>query len=108
MWNCIILIFRIHMAKTQLPKLHSDFSVDCVIFGFDEGELKVLLVERNEPPFKEWKAIPGNLVYDVEDIDEAAARVLYELTGLKNIFLETGLMIIFIVCCTYVKYNVVE
>jgi 8-oxo-dGTP diphosphatase len=76
------------MAKAKLPKLHSDFSVDCVIFGFDDGELKVLLVERNEQPFKEWKAIPGNLVYDIEDIDEAAQRVLYELTGLKNIFLE--------------------
>lgn len=76
------------MAKVKLPKLHSDFSVDCVIFGFDEGELKVLLVERNEPPYKEWKAIPGNLVYDTEDIDGAAKRVLYELTGLKDIFLE--------------------
>lgn len=48
----------------------------------------MLLVERNQPPFEGWKAIPGNLVYDSEDIDEAAARVLYELTGLKNIFLE--------------------
>jgi len=76
------------MAKFRLPKLHSDFSVDCVIFGFDEGELKVLLVERNEPPYEGWIAIPGNLVYDHEDIHEAAARVLYELTGLKNIFLE--------------------
>lgn len=75
-------------SKHRLPKLHSDFSVDCVIFGFDEQELKVLLVERNQPPYEGWKAIPGNLVYDTEDIDEAAARVLYELTGLKNIFLE--------------------
>ena len=76
------------MANAKLPRLHSDFSVDCVIFGFDEGELKVLLVERNERPYKGWKAIPGNLVYDTEDIDEAAERVLYELTGLKDIFLE--------------------
>lgn len=76
------------MVKDRLPKLHSDFSVDCVIFGFDEGELKVLLVERNEAPYKEWKAIPGNLVYDRENIDEAAARVLYELTGLSDIYLE--------------------
>ncbi|MBP9883648.1 MAG: NUDIX hydrolase [Chitinophagales bacterium] len=76
------------MAKGNLPKLHSDFSVDCVIFGFDDEELKVLLVERNEPPFKSWKAIPGNLVFDQENIDDAAERVLYELTGLRNIFLE--------------------
>jgi len=76
------------MAKFRLPKLHSDFSVDCVIFGFDDGELKILLVERNEPPFEGWKAIPGNLVFDSEDIDSAAQRVLHELTGLKNIFME--------------------
>ena len=76
------------MAKGNLPKLHSDFSVDCVIFGFDDEELKVLLVERNEPPFKSWKAIPGNLVFVQENIVDAAERVLYELTGLRNIFLE--------------------
>ncbi len=76
------------MPRIKLPKLHSDFSVDCVIFGFDDGELKVLLVERNEPPYKNRIAIPGNLAYDNETIHEAAQRVLYELTGLKNIFLE--------------------
>lgn len=74
--------------RTKLPKLHSDYSVDCVIFGFDEGELKVLLIDRNELPFKGWKAIPGNLVYDTEDLEGAAQRVLYELTGLRNIFME--------------------
>lgn len=76
------------MPTRKLPKLHSDFSVDCVIFGFDEGELKVLLIERNEEPFKKWKAIPGNLAYDTETIDDAAGRVLYELTGLEEIFME--------------------
>jgi len=76
------------MKKNSLPALHSDFSVDCVIFGFDEGELKVLLIERNEPPFKSKKAIPGNLAHDTEDIDDAAQRVLYELTGLENVFME--------------------
>lgn len=75
------------MARIKLPKLHSDFSVDCVIFGFDEGELKILLIERNEPPYKKWKALPGNLVYDTEDIDGAAERVLYELTGLRGVYL---------------------
>ncbi|MFM9026801.1 MAG: NUDIX hydrolase [Bacteroidota bacterium] len=59
-----------------------------MIFGVDEGVLKILLIERNEPPFKGWKAIPGNLVMDKEDIDDAAKRILYELTGLKDIFLE--------------------
>lgn len=75
------------MTANKLPPLHSDFSVDCVIFGFDEGELKILLIDRNEPPFKKWKAIPWNLAYDTEDIDQAAERVLHELTGLRNVFL---------------------
>lgn len=76
------------MARIKVPQLHSDFSVDCVIFGFDEGELKVLLIERNEPPFIKWKALPGNLAYDTEDIDQAAERVLHELTGFENVFME--------------------
>jgi 8-oxo-dGTP diphosphatase len=75
-------------TSSKLPKLHSDFSVDCVIFGFDEGELKVLLIERNEEPFKKWKALPGNLVRDDENIDEAAERVLYELSGLSDVYME--------------------
>lgn len=76
------------MTKSNLPKLHSDFSVDCVIFGFDQGELKILLIERNKSPFSGWKAIPGNLVLDNEDLDDAAQRILYELTGLDNIYME--------------------
>jgi len=76
------------MAKKALPRLHSDFSVDCVIFGFDEGELKILLIERNEAPFEKWKALPGNLAYDTEDVEQAAERVLYELSGLSGIFME--------------------
>lgn len=66
----------------------SIFSIDCIIFGFDEGELKILLIERNEEPFKEWFALPGNLVYKDESIDSAAERILYELTGLKGIYME--------------------
>ncbi|MEZ4798244.1 MAG: NUDIX domain-containing protein [Flavobacteriales bacterium] len=76
------------MQEIKLPSLHSDFSVDCVIFGFDEGELKILLIERNEAPFEQWKALPGNLANDDEDIDDAAARVLYELSGLENIYMD--------------------
>jgi len=76
------------MELNELPKLHSDFSVDCVIFGFDKGELKILLIERGEEPFKNFMALPGNLVYDNEDIDAAAGRVLRELTSLGDIYLE--------------------
>ena len=69
-------------------QFESVFSVDCVIFGFDEGELKILLIERNEDPFKDWFALPGNLVDNNESIEGAAERILYELTGLKGIYME--------------------
>ncbi len=66
----------------------SAFSVDNVIFGFDEGDLKVLLIKRGTSPFKGMWALPGDLVYPNEDIDAAASRVLEELTGLRNVYLE--------------------
>lgn len=71
-----------------LPKFDSVFSIDCVIFGFDEGELKILLIERNVEPFKDWWALPGYLVEENENLDNAAERILYELTGLRDIFME--------------------
>ncbi|MFS8616552.1 MAG: NUDIX domain-containing protein [Solitalea sp.] len=67
---------------------HSIFSVDCVIFGFDKGELKILLIERGEEPYMDYLALPGNIVGEDEDLDAAAGRVLNELTGLNNIYME--------------------
>lgn len=64
------------------------FSVDNVIFGFDEGELKILLIKRKEDPFKNMLALPGALVYPDEDLRDAPIRTLRELTGLKDVFLE--------------------
>ncbi len=74
--------------ETILPKFDSVFSIDCVIFGFDEGELKVLVIERNVEPFKDWWALPGYLVEQDESLDNAAERILYELTGLKGIYMD--------------------
>jgi 8-oxo-dGTP diphosphatase len=66
----------------------SAFTVDNVIFGFDEGDLKVLLIKRGEEPHQGKWALPGYFVYPNEDLDDAAARVLEELTGLRDVFLE--------------------
>ncbi len=66
----------------------SPFTVDNVIFGFDEGDLKVLLIKRGEEPFKDEWALPGYFVNENEDLDSAAKRVLAELTGIKNVYLE--------------------
>jgi len=66
----------------------SAFTVDNVIFGFDEGDLKVLLIKRGEEPYMGKWALPGYFVYPSEDLNAAAIRVLEELTGLRNVYLE--------------------
>jgi len=63
-------------------------TVDCVVFGFDGGELQVLLIERALEPFKGQWALPGGFVRVDETLDEAARRELEEEAGLKNVFLE--------------------
>ena len=63
-------------------------SVDCIIFGFDGGELKLLLLKRNfEPAMGEW-SLMGGFVKDEESVNDAAKRVLKELTGLEDVYME--------------------
>jgi 8-oxo-dGTP diphosphatase len=61
---------------------------DCVIFGFDGGELKLLLIERKNGPFKNKWALPGGFVYMNETTEECASRILSEKAGIKNVFIE--------------------
>jgi 8-oxo-dGTP diphosphatase len=78
------------MNQKNVRNLNSGISADCVIFGFDFEKLQVLLIERDSPnssPKPEY-ALPGDLIYDDENLDQAAERVLFELTGLTDIFLE--------------------
>ncbi len=63
-------------------------TVDNVIFGFDDEQLKVLLIKRGEEPYINNWALPGYFVKDDEDIADAAKRVLKELTNLQNVYLE--------------------
>src|SRR5213593_4856259 len=63
-------------------------TVDCVVFGLDESELKVLLIERALEPFKGKWALPGGFVRVNETLDEAARRELAEEAGLANVYLE--------------------
>ncbi len=63
-------------------------TVDCVVFGFDEGELKVLLIQRALEPFKGRWALPGGFVRVDETLDDAARRELQEEAGLREVFLE--------------------
>lgn len=62
-------------------------SVDCIILGYHESRLKLLVVERGTEPHKGKVALPGDLVYPTEDMDSAASRVLKELTGLENVYM---------------------
>jgi 8-oxo-dGTP diphosphatase len=73
-----------HTYKYPRPAL----TVDCVVFGFDETELKVLLIQRGLEPFKGRWALPGGLVRLEETLEEAARRELEEEAGLKQVFLE--------------------
>ena len=63
-------------------------TVDCVVFGFDEGDLRVLLIQRDLPPFKNGWALPGGFVRLDETIEEGARRELEEETGVRNVYLE--------------------
>ncbi|MBN2164017.1 MAG: NUDIX hydrolase [Pontiellaceae bacterium] len=63
-------------------------TVDCVVFGLDEDDLKVLLIQRDIAPYEGCWALPGGFVHVDESVDEAARRELREETGVDNVFLE--------------------
>jgi len=63
-------------------------AVDCIIFGFDGQDLKVLLIKRGFEPEKNKWSLMGGFLRENETLDEAANRVLKELTGLENVYLE--------------------
>ncbi len=63
-------------------------ALDCIIFGFDAGELKLLLLKRKFEPAKgEW-SLMGGFLKNNESLDEGARRILLQLTGLNNIYME--------------------
>lgn len=68
------------------PKFY--VGIDCIIFGFNEGELHLLLLKRNfEPAMGNW-SLMGGFVQEHESVDDAAKRVLAELTGLDDVYME--------------------
>ena len=78
--------------NTWLDQIHHEYktavSVDCVIFGYNQASLKVLVIPCDMPPFENQWSLPGDLVHTNETTDEAAHRVLRERTGLDDIYLE--------------------
>ncbi|MDE7420879.1 MAG: NUDIX hydrolase [Muribaculaceae bacterium] len=67
---------------------HPAVTTDCVIFGFDGDELKVLLIERGIEPYKGHWAFPGGFLNPSESAEEGALRELKEETGIKSAYIE--------------------
>ncbi len=63
-------------------------SVDCVIFGYKEGKVYILLIRRGAKPYEDQWALPGDLIYPKENLEDGAKRILIELTGLQDVFME--------------------
>jgi 8-oxo-dGTP diphosphatase len=81
--------------KTSMNReFEKNISVDCVIFGFDMEQLNVLLVERKlmTPDSKKLifsdNTLTGYHIYNDEDLDSAASRIVKDLTGMENLVLE--------------------
>ncbi len=78
--------------KGVLKQLQSDgligISVDCVIFGFDENELKVLMIKSDLQQYEGKWSLLGDLVHRDENLEEAAYRILKERTGMDDVYLE--------------------
>ncbi|MCP9757210.1 NUDIX domain-containing protein [Lacihabitans sp. CCS-44] len=74
------------MKKLETEKYISNLSIDCVIFGYENKELKVLIAQ-NKINIDFWN-LPGGYILKTESIENAASRILKERTGLENIYLE--------------------
>ncbi len=71
---------------SEHPKFH--VALDCIIFGFEEGELKLLIHRRKFEPAKGQWSLFGGFLKEGESLDHAANRILQELTGLEKVYME--------------------
>jgi len=73
---------------TKKNYLNPELTVDVVLFTIEEGELKVLLIKRENDPFKNTEALPGGYLLAGETTRSAATRVLAEKAGVKDVYME--------------------
>lgn len=78
--------FQINRAYKEVQQI--TVAVDCLIFGFNDGKLELLLVRRGFEPERDRFSLIGGFVHNEEGLDEAAHRVLSELTGLEDVYME--------------------
>jgi 8-oxo-dGTP diphosphatase len=80
------------MIQRKISRYKNDqriqVAVDCVIFGFDGSRLNVLLIKRSFEPEKGKWSLVGGFVGNEENADEAAIRILHDLTGMDHIYME--------------------
>ncbi len=74
--------------KRYPKQKHYLIAIDCIIFGFDGDELKILLIKRGFQPQKGRWSLMGGFVQPNESLDQAANRILHQLTGLEGVYLE--------------------
>jgi ADP-ribose pyrophosphatase YjhB (NUDIX family) len=74
--------------EESLKKKNFSFAVDCIIFGYDGQDLKLLVIKRSFEPFKGKWSLVGGFVDEDESAEEAAVRVLKVLTGLDGLYME--------------------
>lgn len=82
-----------HLNKLDAQKLVQTYprvplTVDCVIFGFDDNALKVLTIQSDLLQFKGKQSLLGDTIVSNEDLDTAANRILFERTGMQDVYLE--------------------
>lgn len=80
------LIRDVHALVASYPCV--PITVDCVIFGFDEDTLKVLLIRSDLEIYKDKWSLLGDFAADNEELTEAAYRVLKQRTGMDDVYLE--------------------
>jgi len=73
---------------SYIGQYHSLLAVDCIIFGFDGTEIKLLLIRRALKPEANKLSLMGGFLRADETLDEAAGRILHQLTGLQGVYLQ--------------------
>ena len=63
-------------------------SVDCIIFGFKENAIHVLIIKRKFPPLKDERSLMGGFIKRGESVNDTVSRVVYDYTGIENVYWE--------------------
>jgi len=93
LYNYFILSPNLHLQRLMLMNKYARqtrmlVAVDCIVFGFDASALKILLIKRGFEPEKGKWSLMGGFVQPEESLDNAAQRILAQLTGLTQVYVE--------------------